>query len=166
MYSQELLNRLFKSMIDYFQSDPKRIQHFVKVHSFAKLIGQCENLNEDTLFTLESAAYIHDIGIKNSELKYGSCSGKNQEKEGFSESRKLLTCLDFPDNVIERVSYIVAHHHTYNNINSIELQILIESDFLVNLYEDSADISSVKSAYDKIFKTNTGKEICRIMFGI
>ena len=33
-------------MIEFYRDDPARIQHFVKVHSFAKLIGEEEHLDE------------------------------------------------------------------------------------------------------------------------
>lgn len=39
-----MLNRLFMEMIHYYKGDAKRIQHFVKVHSFAKLIGEMERV--------------------------------------------------------------------------------------------------------------------------
>ena len=48
-------------MIRYYQGDPKHIQHFVKVHSFSRLIGQGEGLDESTMYTLEAAALVHDI---------------------------------------------------------------------------------------------------------
>ncbi len=168
MYSQEMLNNLFKAMIDYFESDPKRIQHFVKVHSFAKLIGQLENLDEASLFLLEAAAFVHDIGIKNSEIKYNNCNGKNQEKEGYGESIKILSKLDFPKETVEKIAYIVAHHHSYGNIdiNNIELQILIEADFIVNLYEEKLSKKAVISACEKIFKTSSGIYLLKKIFGV
>lgn len=46
-------------MIDFDKGDPKRIQHFLKVHSFAKLIGEGENLDEKTLFILEADALVN-----------------------------------------------------------------------------------------------------------
>ena len=58
------INELKKAMIEYFCGDAKRIQHFIKVHSFSKLIGEGENLDEHTMFILESSALVHDIGIK------------------------------------------------------------------------------------------------------
>lgn len=77
-------DKLFMEMIRYYRGDAKRIQHFVKVHSFAKLIGEMAQLDEETRKTLETAAYVHDIGIKVAERKYGKCNGKLQEKEGPS----------------------------------------------------------------------------------
>ena len=38
-YSQKQLDDLFMDMIAYYDGDPKRIQHFTKVHSYARLIG-------------------------------------------------------------------------------------------------------------------------------
>ena len=55
-----LLHELSLAMIKYYQGDPKRIQHFIKVHSFARLIGTMEKLDAKTLFILEAAALTHD----------------------------------------------------------------------------------------------------------
>ena len=41
----DLLDRIFAQMVEYFQGDPRRIQHFVKVHAFARLIGHREGLD-------------------------------------------------------------------------------------------------------------------------
>ena len=38
--------------------------------------------------------------------------------------------------MIERVKYLIAHHHTYDAIDGIDYQILVEADFLVNILED------------------------------
>ena len=67
----ERLDRLLEEMVIYNAGDPKRIQHLVKVHEFARLIGRMEGLDERTLRILEAAAYVHDIGIRNAERKYG-----------------------------------------------------------------------------------------------
>lgn len=47
------IDRLYMEMIRYYQGDPKHIQHFVKVHSFSRLIGQGEGLDEDTMYILK-----------------------------------------------------------------------------------------------------------------
>ena len=77
-----MLEKLFLEMIAYYSGDPKRIQHFTKVHSYAKLIGEREQLSPEELYILEAAAYTHDIGIKPAEEKCGSSEGKLQEQEG------------------------------------------------------------------------------------
>ena len=160
------LNKLFQKMITYYTGDAKRIQHLVKVHSFAKLIGEEEGVDAFRLQILEAAAYVHDIGIKPAEEKYGNCSGKLQEKEGPSAAEEMLRELHAEEKVIERVCYLVGHHHTYHQIDGLDYQILVEADFLVNLFEDGVAGSAVYHAYEKIFKTETGKRICREMFAL
>lgn len=157
-------DKLFMEMIHYYSGDAKRIQHFVKVHSFAKLIGEMEQLDEETRKILETAAYVHDIGIKPAERKYGKCNGKLQEQEGPSAAREMLVKLGFEDKITERVCYLVGHHHTYTNIEEMDYQILVEADFLVNLYEEHSSIETVNAVYQKIFRTESGKKICKTMF--
>lgn len=162
---EEKLRKLMLAMIAYNNGDAKRIQHFIKVHALAKLIGEEEKLDAKTLYILEAAALTHDIGIRNSEQKYGSCNGKQQELEGPPEAEKLLQSLGFDGSVISRVCWLIAHHHTYGNIDAADYQILVEADFLVNLYEDGVGLDAVKTAYSRIFKTETGKKLCRTMYG-
>ena len=64
----EKLDELYLAMAEYYAKDPKRVQHFVKVHSFARLIGRAEGLKDKELFTLEAAALVHDIGIKAADI--------------------------------------------------------------------------------------------------
>lgn len=161
-----MLNKLHYEMIKLYNGDAKRIQHFCKVHSYAKLIAEMENVDEHTLFIIEVAALTHDIGIHLCEEKYGNCNGKLQEKEGPALAEKLLTKLGFMKDVAERVMYLIAYHHTYDDINGIDYQILVEADFLVNMYEDGLSKDVVEYAYNKIFKTDSGMKICAEMFGI
>ena len=157
-------DKLFMEMIRYYSGDAKRIQHFVKVHAFAKLIGEMEQLDEKSMKILETAAYVHDIGIKPAERKYGKSNGKLQEQEGPSVAREMLVKLGFEDKITERVCYLVGHHHTYTNIEGMDYQILVEADFLVNLYEDHSNMETVNPVYHKIFRTESGKQICKTMF--
>ncbi|MDD6659138.1 MAG: HD domain-containing protein [Eubacteriales bacterium] len=160
------INELKKAMIEYFCGDAKRIQHLIKVHSFSKLIGEGENLDEHTMFILESSALVHDIGIKISEEKYGDSNGKHQELEGPAEAEKVLKKLNYANEDISRICYLVSHHHTYDNIDAVDLQILIEADFLVNLFEDNATYTAINTAYSQIFKTDTGKYLCKVMYNL
>ena len=160
------LNQLFCEMIQYYRNDPKRIQHFTKVHSYAKLIGELSGMQGEELLTLEAAAYVHDIGIKVAEEKYGSSNGRLQEQEGPAVAEEMLGRLHFDEKIIWRVSYMVGHHHTYDQIDGLDYQILVEADFLVNLYEDGVTKEAVMYAYNKIFRTEHGKRICAEMFGI
>lgn len=159
-----MINKLHLAMIELYKGDAKRIQHFCKVHSYAKLIAEIEHVDERTLFIIEASALTHDIGIHICEEKYGNCSGKLQEKEGPALTQQLLKQLGFGNEVSKRVQYLIAHHHTYDQVDGIDYQILIEADFLVNLLEDG--LSKAQIAYNIIFKTGCGKIICRDMFGL
>lgn len=159
-------NKLLLAMIQYYQGDARRIQHFVKVYEFAKLIGEEQGLDKKTQYILETAAIVHDIGIKMAEEKYGRCNGKLQEQEGPAEAEKLLESLGYERDIIHRVSYLVGHHHTYSNVDGLDYRILLEADFLVNLYEDGLDKKGVQNAYDRVFRTDAGRRICRDMFGL
>lgn len=161
------MNKIYQTaaaMYKYMAGDVKRINHFTKVHGFAKVIGENEGLNKRELEILEVAAYTHDIGIKLSEEKYNSASGYYQQIEGPAEAEKLLKPLGFDDEFIERVKYLISRHHKYVNIDGKDCQILIEADFIVNVFEDEISTETVKSIYNKIFKTETGKNIIRDMY--
>lgn len=158
--------QLLGAMITYYRGDPRRIQHFIKVHDLARTIGILEGLDKETLFVLEAAAAVHDIGIRICELKYGKCDGKLQELEGPELAGDMLRALGFEEKIIERVCWLVGHHHTYTDITGWDYQILVEADFLVNLFEDSASEEVVQSAYEHIFVTETGKLFCKKMFDL
>lgn len=165
-YSRKQLEELCECMIEYYEGDPKRIQHFIKVHSFAAMIGQKENLDETTQFILEAAAYTHDIGIKPAEEKYGRCDGKLQEQEGPIVAQKMLSEVGIENYMIERICYLIGNHHTYDHVEGMDYQILIEADFLVNMLEDDMSERSIRKVYERIFKTESGKKLCRVMFGL
>ena len=158
------LNNLYKRMIEYDRGDPKRIQHFIKVHSFARLIGQEEYIDDNTLYILEAAAYVHDIGIHPAMEKYGRDDGKLQEQEGPAEAEKIMKQLGFEQDVIDRVCYLVGHHHTYTDIKGMDYQILVEADFLVNYFENNLSAETIQKSVEKIFRTETGRRIAEEMF--
>ncbi|MBD5453096.1 MAG: HD domain-containing protein [Lachnospiraceae bacterium] len=160
----DTIYQLTRRMITYEKGCPRRIQHFIKVHSFAKNIGIGEKLDEKTLYTLEIAAIVHDIGILPAEEKYGSCEGKLQEKEGPAPAREMLSSLAIEPDIIDRVCYLVAHHHTYENVDGIDYRILLEADALVNLYEDNSPQSAIDAMLQNVFRTETGTQICKEMF--
>ena len=109
---------------------------------------------------------MHDIGIKPAEQTYGSSAGRYQEELGPAPARAMMLECGFTPAQADRVAYLVGHHHTYTNIDGMDYQILVEADFLVNLYEDSVPKAAAQSALDKIFKTQTGKTICKEMFAL
>lgn len=163
---KKLLQTLMMEMISFDMGDPKRIQHFIKVHSFARTIALEENANTKAQIIIEAAAIVHDIGILPALRKYGKCDGKLQEQEGPQYARTLLKEVGFSDDTTDRVVWLVAHHHTYNDIKTFDHQVLVEADFLVNLYEDQINEEGLRKALKNIFKTQTGIELMYTMFGL
>jgi HD superfamily phosphodiesterase len=158
------IGEVIEAMIAYNKGDARRNNHFLKVYGFAKTIGELENLDTKTLEILEIAAVTHDIGIKLSEKKYNSSAGNFQQIEGPEEARKLLLGLGTEVQVIERVCWLIAHHHTYTNITGMDYQILVEADFLVNSFEDSLSASAILKVKEKLFRTRTGKTLLDNMY--
>ncbi len=159
------ISELITAAAEYDKGDPKRISHFVKVYGFAKAIGEAELHDPRALEILEAAAVLHDIGIHESKRKYGSCDGKYQQTEGVPIAREILGKLGADKEFTERVCFLIAHHHTYTGIDSDDWQILVEADFLVNIYEDNMNMDAIKSIRDKIFKTKTGTKLLDDLYG-
>lgn len=160
------ISQLLGAMITYYKGDVRRIHHFIQVHDLARTIGILEGLESDTLYTLEAAAAVHDIGIRICELRYGRCDGVLEEQEGPALAKDMLTALGFEEKVIIRVCWLVGHHHTYRDVDGWDHQILIEADCLANLYEENASTEVIKTAYEKRFVTETGKYFCQKMFDL
>lgn len=158
---------LLCAMTEYDKGDVPRIQHFVKVHDFAATIAQLENVDKDTQFIIETAAILHDIGIHPSERIYGNCAGKHQEELGPAEARAMMEKLGgYTAQQIERVCFLIAHHHTYEGVSGIDWQIILEADFLVNAFEDGLSKEGVVSFRNRVFKTATGTDLLNTMFDI
>ena len=164
--SQKLLDTLAEEMMLYDFGDARRTFHFIQVHDLARRIALGENVPSDIQFITEAAALVHDIGIHNCEKKYGACPGPLQEREGPPEAEKILRRLGFSEAQTSRICELVGRHHTYQNVDSMDLQILIEADFLVNLHEDGCSKNAVHTSYDKHFKTKTGRRLCRTIYGL
>lgn len=159
------IGALFDAMLAFDAGDARRIQHFIKVHAFAKRIGEKEGLPEHTQRVLEAAALVHDIGIHAAEQKYRSTAGNLQEKEGAPLAAAMLEKLGWPSDDVARVSYLVGHHHTYRGVDGKDYQILLEADFLVNAYEDAMKTPQIQDFAEKVFRTESGKAMLKTMFG-
>lgn len=159
-----MIEEIISYMINYFGNDVARINHALKVYSFSKAIGKLENLDDDKQFILEISAVLHDIGIKVSEKKYNSSSGKYQELEGPKVAKEILDGFNLDNKTLSRILYIIGNHHTYSKIDDVDFQILVEADFLVNIFEDSMEKDSIKTIKHKYFKTNAGTKYISTMY--
>ena len=159
-----MIAQLISDMIQYFQQDIKRINHALKVYDFAYIISKETHVDEDKHLMISVAALLHDIGIKEAERKYQSCSGKYQEIEGPPIATQILLRYDLAEEFFERLRFIIGNHHTYSKIDGIDFQILVEADFLVNIFEDSVSKESIRKIRKEIFKTNSGIGLLEKMY--
>lgn len=160
------LNAISRAMMEFYRGDAHQIQHYIKVHSFARQIGEGEGLDARTQFVLEAAALVHDIGIKPAKEKYGSSRGPLQEQEGPAPARELLTKVGLHPDDIERICWLVGHHHTYEPVEGIDHRILLEADYLVNQHEGQKDKAAARAAIESFFRTKTGIDLCTVMFDL
>ena len=159
-----MINKILNLMIKYNSPDVRRINHAIKVYFFAVDIAEEEACDIDTFNTIVYAAILHDIGIHEAEKKYGSSAGKFQEIEGPSVAKDLIKDIELKEEIKNRIFYLIGNHHTYDKIDGIDFQILVEADFLVNIYEDEISRESIKSIKNKIFKTKKGIELLDTLY--
>jgi hypothetical protein len=151
-------------MIRYFHSDVRRINHALKVYDFACLIAHESKVGDEQQKIIEIAALLHDIGIKEAERKYYSSASNYQEQEGPAVAQEILTPYNLDQNLVDRVCYIIGNHHTYTKIDGIDFQILVEADFIVNIYEDGMKPEVVRSLKKKIFRTEAGSRLVKELY--
>jgi len=159
-----MVSKITLAAIEYNKGDVRRINHLLKVYAFAKTIAQAEKLDEKTQRIVELAAVLHDIGIHESERKYGPSAGRYQELEGPPIARKMLIENGADDETTERVCFLIGRHHTYNAIDGIDFQILVEADFIVNIHEDKLSAEAASSVLKKHFKTISGIAVLKNMY--
>jgi HD superfamily phosphodiesterase len=154
----QLKDSLIKEMKQYFGEDEKRIAHAIEVIRFAEEILKGEYGNEDIVI---ASAILHDIGIPESERKYGSNAGHYQEVEGPPIARKILEKYDLLKAFIDEVCEIIGNHHSPGKIDTINFKIVYDADCLVNFGDrlrEKDEQYRIKLA-EKVFLTATGKEI-------
>ena len=159
-----MTEEIIKEMILYFNKDVRRINHAMKVYAFCAAIADLEKLDDKNRLIVKLSGILHDIGIKEAERKYNSSAGPYQEKEGPAIAKQIMEKYPIDTEIIERVCHIVGHHHSYGKIDGPDFQILVEADFLVNIYEDEMDGQAVASIRSKYFKTKAAVELLDTMY--
>ena len=68
------------------------------------------------------------------------------------------------DGQIDRVAYLVGHHHSLKAIDGIDYQFLVEADYIANASENGYSKENVTNFMDKIMKTESGKKLLQAVF--
>jgi hypothetical protein len=152
----------------HFGSDERRINHALKVLAAAEIIMNGEQVYGITHDVVTVTALLHDVGIKAAELKYNSSAGPYQELEGPPVVREIMERLSAPQEIIERVTYIVGGHHTARKNDGLDFQIIWEADLLVNIEEERLDRNTeqLRNIIKKNFQTPTGLRLARSRYNL
>ena len=96
----------------------------------------------------------------------GGKSGKNQELESSPLIEMFFADLPVSRSDVERISWLVAHHHTYTEIGGIDHQILLEADFLVNAGESGYTWTAIENFRERVFRTTAGIRLLNSVYSV
>ena len=161
-----LVSEIIKKMIDYSVGNRRDINHFMKVWAYAKTIGEAEKLDEEKQLILEIAAILHDIACPLCREKYGNTNGKYQEIEGIPLVIEFLKDFELSQAQVDRVAFLVGHHHTYVGVDGPDYQILLEADYIVNADEWGYSKENITNVFNSLFMTQTGKALLKSIYVI
>ena len=164
--SYYFFDEIMHRMITYNVPDIKRINHAMKVFSFTQALCFGENAKPNIQIVAGITGILHDIGIHEAENKYNSTAWDYQEKEGPPIAKEMLEDIQIDKRIKERCYYIIGNHHSYEKIDGLDFQILVEADFFVNIDEDGRGRIGRHHLAEKTFKTKTGKEILGKIFSL
>ena len=144
----ESVNRVAMEMKRYHRGDLEKVQHFVRVYTLAKSIGELEKLTEEEQLDLELAALTHSVeGDKVKEVKAILLAA-----EKIPELRSRLN-----DAIAMRVCHMVENAHNYEHIATLDHQILLEAMMIVEFKEKNTPEDEIVRFAEERFITNTGK---------
>ncbi len=162
-----LKDRVAIEMKRYFKTDFKRIGHATRVARYAERVAKKEVGN---MAVILCAAYLHDIGIHESERKHQSTAPGHQEQEGPPIARAILEKLGAKDALVEEVCDIIGHHHHPRPDDSINFKVLYDADMITNMEERHKDKpmepDRIESFIQSSLLTEAGKEEAKKVFSI
>jgi putative nucleotidyltransferase with HDIG domain len=160
---EERITRVRAAMEEYFGNDSRRIDHALRVTSFARRLMEEEPADPELVL---ATALLHDIGIPEAERKFGSSAGNLQEVEGPPVAREILARLGYNEPFITEVCQIIASHHSPGEVETDNFQIIWDADWLVNLGDecDLSDRDKTGKIIEKTFMTCTGKGMAKEIY--
>ena len=155
-------DRVAVEMKLYFKQDFKRIGHAARVARYAERLVRGEKADPAVVLT---AAYLHDIGLKEAERKYERAAADHHEEEGPTVARSLLEKLEAKEDLIEEVCDIIGHHHHPRVDETANFKVVYDADLIVNIEEAARlkpiDPGKLVEVIDSEFMTESGREVAR-----
>jgi HD superfamily phosphodiesterase len=150
-------DQVLAAMERVFAEAPFGITHTREVLAYAEEIMAGEDVDPAAWEQIAITAILNDIGIPEAQRKFSSSAAPYQEAEGAIIARQLLTDIGYDPDGIERVSYIVGHHHTREAIDGLDFLIIWEADFLVNAR--GMEEGALQEAISENLQTTTGRQL-------
>ena len=144
------VNRVALRMKQYHGGDVHKVQHFVRVYTLAKTIGELERLNDEEQLGLELAAVVHNV----------------ESEERIPVVRDILRECGIDETVSMRVCHMVENDANYDHISTLDHQILIEAKLIVDFKEQNTPEKEIIRKAEDIFITNSGKLFLKRAFNI
>ncbi len=158
------ISEIMEKMIAFSAGSIHDTDHLIRVWTYAKTIGELEKLDPETQYVLEVAAITHDIACPLCRDKYGGTNGRYQEEEGARMVRAFLSDAGLPQDRIERVAFLVGHHHTLHGVDGPDYQILVEADYIANASENGYGRENIENFLHRIMRTESGKRLLKAVF--
>ncbi len=162
-----LKDRVAIEMKRYFEHDFKRIGHATRVARHAEEINKVEQGNTAVILI---TAYLHDIGIKESERKYQSAAPKYQHQEGPPVAKEILEKLNADQEIIDEVCDIISHHHHPRDEETLNFKVLYDADLIANLEDSEKETGkanpNLPDIIGKSFLTEGGRQVAKEVFGL
>lgn len=134
------VNRVALRMKQYYHGDMDKVQHFVRVYTLAKSIGELEHLSDEEQFDLELAAVVHNV-----------------EGDRIPVVRDILQECGVTQAAAMKVCHMVENTENYEHIGTLDHQILIEAKLIVDFKEQNTPEKEIIRKAEDLFLTNTGK---------
>jgi HD superfamily phosphohydrolase YqeK len=144
----------------YFGRDFKRIGHATRVAGYAEKIAREE---KGDLAVVLSAAYLHDIGVREVEAKCQSTERQPQYQEGVPLAREILERLGANQALIEEVCDIISHHDHPGPNETVNFKAVYDADLIVNLEEAPSPLrrEKLRALIENSFMTQSGRDLAR-----
>jgi len=155
-------DRLAVEVKRYLGTDFKHIARTVKVASFAEKIGKEEKAN---LPVVLSAAYLNDIGAKNTLENNGSTKPEDIAKENPKVAKELMEKLGAKEDLINEVNDIVSHHGRPGKDDNLSRKVIHDADMLTHMVtcegKKGVDSKEFSAKLDKLFLTQAGNKLAK-----
>lgn len=134
------VNRVALKMKQHHHGNIAKVQHFVRVYTLAKSIGELEHLSDEEQLDLELAAVVHNV-----------------EGDRIPVVRDILRECGISEASAMKVCHMVENAENYEHIATLDHQILIEAKLIVDFKEKNTPEKEIIRKAEDIFLTNTGK---------